>query len=141
MVEIIGRQPAPAFLFPLCVACVVGMLRSTGASWPSRLLGVPRHNFSTKTVYAPPTLDSIGRTKFPSLQLRMTLLGAPGSGKGSIGKYIAKYFNDIPIISTGKEDVYACAHMHTSYDLYCWTDTILHRLPHVPRRRHHPLRD
>ncbi len=68
------------------------------------LRGVRRCAFSTKTgasKYVPPTLESIGRTKHPLLPLRMTLLGAPGSGKGSIGKYIAKYFNDIPIISTG----------------------------------------
>ncbi len=48
--------------------------------------------------YAPPTLESVGKSSFPNL--RMVLLGAPGSGKGSFAKFISHYYN-VPVLSTG----------------------------------------
>lgn len=48
--------------------------------------------------YTLPTKQGLGTSRHSGL--RAVLLGAPGSGKGSFGKFIAHYFQ-VPIVSTG----------------------------------------
>ena len=48
--------------------------------------------------YTPPTLASVGKSQ--NKGLRLVLLGAPGSGKGSFSKFISHHF-EVPMISTG----------------------------------------